>query len=162
MYGHQTRCATACLEHLANPVAWRFWRHHADIHPLRRFDGAKADVETVSKHERLARPEVWRDLPGKDGRLRGVGRQQHDRVCPRSHLRGRTHLEAGRLRLLPRLAALSQAHADGDAAIPQVQGVSVSLRTKSDDGNVALEDELGICVVVIVDGGHKALISSPG
>ena len=73
--------------------------------------------------------------------LLGVGRENHDHVGPGRRFRGRVHRQAFFFRLGARSAARLQSHADGNAAVAQIERVRVPLRAVADDGDLFSLDE---------------------
>ena len=79
-----------------------------------------------------------------------VRRQVHDDVGPPRDLGDGAYEEAGVARALGVLGAFTEADADVDAGIFEVEGVRVALRAVADDGDFFCLDkgEVSVCVVV--------------
>ena len=104
MNGDQSRRASALGENFAHAMAGSLGRDQRDVDILGRLDGAEADIEAVSEHQRLARFEVGRNVVLVGFALRMIRREDHDDVRP---CRGVAHgidFKAGLLRLVDRLA----------------------------------------------------------
>ena len=156
--GNQRGGAAAFGEDFADAMAGRFRRNHGDVDILRRLDGAEANVEAVREHERLAFMEMRLNIIAVDLGLLGIGREYHDDVRPFGSLAGRHHSETLFFGSRARRATFVQAHANTNAAIPQVQRVSVALRAVADDGDLFGLDECEIRGVVVVEICHVFLL----
>ena len=82
----------------------------------------------MSKHQRLARFEVWRDGFVVEFLLLGVRNENHDDVGPRGGLRRRLYGEAVFFSFGAGGAGFRQADANIATAVAEVEGMSVSLR----------------------------------
>jgi hypothetical protein len=82
-----------------------FGRDHAHVDVGRRLDHAKADVEAVGKHQRVARLEVGRDILLVDFALDRVGQRHHDHVSFGAGFGGAQHAQPVAFGLRPALAA---------------------------------------------------------
>src|SRR4051812_14401297 len=111
----------------------RFRRDHGDIDAGGRLDGAKANIETVGKHQRLACGEMGRDGVAVELGLLGIGREDHDYVGPRGGFRGCVDGQAFLLRFGNGSTARLQSYAYGNTAIAKIQGMRVALRAVTDD-----------------------------
>ena len=115
----------------------------------------------MREHQHLAGGQVLLDVGLVDARLVLVGNEHHDHVGPLRGVGDGQHLEAGRLRLLGRLAAGLQADDDVDAAVLQVQRVGVALRAVADDGDLPLADQLDVRVLVVKHRCHAVFLVAP-
>ena len=113
----------------------------------------------MGKGEGVAGLEVRRDMLLVDLGLGLVGDEHHDDV---GLLRGVVHahdLEAGLAGLLCRRGALTQADADVDAGVEQVERVGVALGAVADDGDLLALDDARVHVLLVIDvNGHVLLL----
>ena len=110
-------------------------RDHADIHTLRRRDGAEVDVEAVREHQGLA----WRQVRGNLGLVERlldvIWHQNHDHVRLLHGIRNGGHTQPLGLGLGAALAAFVQADNDIDAGVTQVEGMSMALAPVANHGH---------------------------
>src|SRR6185369_12709895 len=129
----QRRSTAAFSKHFADAVSRSLRRNHADINIFRRSNRAEADVEAVSKHQRLPFCQVRLDVLLVDVSLRVVRNQNHDHVRPLGSLSYIGDFESSGFGLGLRSATGMKTHANIHSAVFQVKGMSVALRTVSDD-----------------------------
>ena len=158
VYRQQARGAAALGVDFAHAVARRLGRDHRHIDILGRLDGAETDIEPVGKHEHLAGRQVRGDIVAIDLGLGGVRSEQHDHIRPLRRRGDIGHRKTGVGHLLARLAGWQQPYADLDATVFQVQGMSVPLRSVTDNRHFFLQDETQVSILVIV---HFAAFPSP-
>ena len=133
----------------------RLGRNHGHVDIFGRVNRSIANVEPVSKHQHFAGGKTWRDLFFVYGRLCGIGREQHDDVGPCGGIGIGFHRKARADRFLPRLALRMQPNTDGAAAVPQIQGVCVALRTVSDNGDFLGLNQREVCGIVVMNRSHS-------
>src|SRR5579875_2431917 len=151
---NQARRAAAFSKDLAYTMARGLRRDKRYIDVLRRLDSAEADVEAVRKHQRLARPQIGRNVLRIGLALRVVRRQDHDDVGPGRGIADRTDLQAGLLGLVDGLAALRQPDANFYARVLKIERVGVPLRAVADNGYLLLLDDGQVRVLIVVRLRH--------
>ena len=127
---------------------------HDDVYILGGLDAAKVDVEAVGEGQGLAGGQVGSDALLIQGGLLLVVDQDHDHVGSLGGLGGGHDGHALGFGLGPALGAVVQAHDDVDAALLQVEGVSVALRAVADDGNGLASQLLKVTVLLIENTIH--------
>jgi hypothetical protein len=125
-----------------------------------RGDGIEVDVEAVGEHERLAGPQVRLDVRLVDARHVLVGDQQHDHVGPFGGLADVHHGEPGVLGLGAAGGPGTEPDHHLDTRFPQVVGMGVTLAAVADDRHLAVLDERGVGIALVVDRRHQ--VSSVG
>src|SRR3989442_5443218 len=152
--GQQARRAAAFDEDFADAVARRFRSNHGHIHSGRGLDRAEANVEAVGEHQHFARREMRLNGIVVEGGLLGVRHKNHDDVSPSGGL-GRSHNgKAIVFSFRARVALFRQADAHVDAAVAQVEGVGVTLRAVTDDGDFLSLNQRQIGRIVVMKLGH--------
>ena len=155
LHAREVGHAGALGELATDDVARALGGAHDDVDVLGGLDVAVVDVEAVREGEGVAGLEVVLDVLLVDLGLSLVGGEDHDDV---RLLGGGVHvddLEAGLAGLLGGLGALAEADADVAAGVHEVQRVGVALGAVADDGDLLVLDDLGLAVVLVVDGdGH--------
>ena len=91
-------------------------------------------------------------------RLLLVVDEDHDDVGGLGGFGGGGDLQAGGLGLGPALGAVVQADDDVDAALMQVQGMSMALGAIADDGHGLVLEHAEVAVVLVVDFCHNVLL----
>ena len=127
---------------------------HDDVVAGGDLNVAVADVEAVREEEGGAFLQVGGDLLGVDVALDLVGQQHGDDVALGDGLGHVLDLEASGLSLGPRGGTGAQADDHVNSGILQVQRVSVTLRTVTNDGNLLGLDQRQVCAVIVADLCH--------
>ena len=152
----EARHAAAFFVGAAHEVTGTLRRDHPDVDTGGRCDLVEVDVEAVRERERVAVREVRRDVGLVDLLLLGVGQQHHDDVGFPHRVAGRQHAQTRGFGLGLRLRSFAQPDDHVDAGVLQVQRVRVSLRAVAEDRDLAVGDQRGVGVVVVVHGrGHR-------
>ncbi len=128
--------------------------------PWRRVDGAEANVETVSEHQRVARAQVRGQFVPVQCGLRGVGGEDHHDVGLVRRGRWGQHAQTFGDGFGPGTAARGQAHHHVAAAVAQVEGMGVPLAAVTDDRDAATLQFGEVRVFVVVDLCHGVLSCS--
>ena len=152
--GDDIRCALALHVGLADLVAGALGGDHDDVVAGGDLNVAVADVEAVREEEGGAFLQVGGDLLGVDVALDLVGQQHGDDVALGDGLGHVLDLEASGLSLGPRGGTGAQADDHVNSGILQVQRVSVTLRTVTNDGNLLGLDQRQVCAVIVDDLCH--------
>src|ERR1051326_5101280 len=150
----QSGGTAALREHFADAMPGSFRRHHGYVNGRGGIDGAEANVETVSKHQRLARLKIWRNGFVIKFLLLGIGHEDHDDIGPCGGIRGRLDGETVFFRFGPRGARFRQTHADVAAAVAQIQRVRVALRTVTEYGDLFRLNKREVCVLIVIELCH--------
>ena len=148
--GDESRNAAALGVGAAHEVAGTLRRDHDHVDTLRRTNALEADVEAVREGERLAGLHVLLDVRVVGGLLLGVGHGHHDDVGPLRGVGDRLHFETGGLGLGGRRRTFTQTDDHRDAALLQVERMSMALRSVADDRNLATLDDRDVAVGVVI------------
>ena len=152
--GDDVRGALALGVGLTDLVAGALGGDHDDVVALGDLDVAVADVEAVREEKGGAFLQVGGNLLGVHVALDLVGQQQRDDIALGDGLGHVLDLEAGGLSLGPGGGTGAQADDHVNSGILQVQRVSVTLRTVTNDGNLLGLDQRQVCAVVVDDLCH--------
>ena len=106
----------------------------------------------------IARLEVGGDELLVDLGLGLVGGEDHDDVGLSRGLRHAHDLEAGFSRLLGGRGALAQSDAHIAAGVHEVERMRVALGSVADDGDLLALDDLGLAILVVIDGNCHFLV----
>ena len=110
----------------------------------------------MGESEDVAGLQVRRDVGLVYLGLQLVGHEHHDEVGlfgGRGHV---GHAQAGLLGGLDGARALAQAHAHVAAGVLEVQRMRMALGAVADDGDLLVLDDIGVAVLLVVDGdGHE-------
>ena len=104
-------------------------------------DPVEANGEAVREHQRFPRREVLLDVGLVDLGLMLIRDEDHDDVGPLRRVGNAHDPEAGRLRLVDRLARRRKADDHVDGGVLEVERMGVALRTVPDDGDLLLADQ---------------------
>ena len=143
-------------------VAGALRSHHRHVDERRRGDLTEADVEAVGEEQGVALLQVRLDGGVVGGLLLGVGQEHHDEVGPGRCVVEAQHLEASLGSLGDRGRSLTQADANVDAGLHQVEGVGVTLGAVAENCDLAAGDEGRVSVCFVVHGCHGYSFSSSG
>ena len=153
----KARNACTFLINTANHVTRTLRSDHDDIDICRRLDIAEVDIEAMSESERIARVQVRSDALLVDLCLLLVGSEDHDKICFLCSISNGHDLEACFFSSLPGLGTFTQTNAHVATRILQIQRMSMTLRAIADNGDLLTLDELGICVLLVIDGYSHVL-----
>eukprot|EP01022_Parablepharisma_sp_SALTPOND_P021784 TRINITY_DN435_c2_g8_i2.p1 TRINITY_DN435_c2_g8~~TRINITY_DN435_c2_g8_i2.p1 ORF type:complete len:1118 (+),score=384.08 TRINITY_DN435_c2_g8_i2:11710-15063(+) len=149
VHGDQVRHAATLAVGRTHGVARGLRGDHDDVQVSARHDLAVVDVEAVRESDGRALLGERCNVLGIDLADVFVGQQDHDDVSVLDRVVDFSDLQAGLLGLGPGSAAAAQTDGDLHARILQVQRVSVTLRTVTDDGHVLVLDQGQVCVFVV-------------
>ena len=151
LHSHDDRNATAGGVLTTNDVARALRGDHEHRMILGRLDVAVVDVEAVSESNSCARLDVRLDVIGPDGALVLIRSQNHDDIGLSSSFRNGLDFQTLLLGVLDGLGGRTQANDDVHTGIAQVQRMSVTLGTVTDDGNLLTFEDREIAVVLVPD-----------
>ncbi len=140
----------------AHGVAGALGGDHQYVQVGARLDQLEMDIEAVGEQERGALLHVVLQFVLVDVGLQLIRRGHHHHVRPFGGVGDAHHLEAGGFRLL---GAGARAHGDHKvfhARIPHILGMGMALRTKADDGDLLVLDQIEIGIPIIIHA-HKSL-----
>ena len=103
-----------------------------------------------------------RDLGVVDGLLELIGQQHHDPVRLGAGLGDAEHFQAIGAGFVGRAAAFVEAHHHVDAAVLEVEGMGVALRTVANDGHRLAVQQAEVGVGVVEKLGHQSVGSGLG
>jgi len=128
---------------------------HHDVEVGARFDQAEVDVEAMRERERRAMLQVCMQIVGVDRGLMFVGRQDHDDIGPGGGI-GICHDAEARVdRLCRGRRSCAECDSDvGDARILQVLGVSMALRSITEDRDLLALDDADVGVGIVVNAHY--------
>ena len=145
----QHRHAAPGLELAAHGVAGALGGDHNDVVVGGGLNVAEVDIEAVGEEQRGTGLEVGLDLVAVQLGLDLVrGQDRHD-VGPGHGLGDRLDGQPGLLGLGDGAGALTQAHHDLHAGVPQVEGMGVALGAVADDRDLLGLDDAQVRVVVV-------------
>ena len=131
---------------------------HDDVHIGGRHDGLEVDVEAVGEGQGLALGHVGGHLLVVDVGAQLIGHQHHDDVAGLGSFFHFHHVEIGAGLgelggLFPMGGALAQTDHNVHAALGQVFGMGVALRTKADDGDglAVQHSQIAVGIVILLD-----------
>src|SRR5574343_630845 len=155
--GDQGRHAATLQVLGTHGVARALRSNHDDVHVSARHDLFVMHVEAVSEGQGSALLQVRGDFFVVNLRNVLVRQQDHDNVGALDGLGDLFNLQASGFRLGPGSTTLAQANGDLDAGVLQVLGVSVPLRTITNDGDLLALDQGEIGVLVVINF-HEILL----
>ncbi len=135
-----------------------FGGDHGDVDHLRGDDRPEMDVESVGEEECVALLETREDLALIDLGHDLVRDEHHHHVRRGDGLRHREDLQSGLLRFGDAGGARAKAYHDVRSGLGQVARMSVPLAAISDHRDLALFDQVGIAITVVVDVGHGGIL----
>ena len=150
--------AGALGELTANDMSGSLGGAHDDVDVLGSLDVAVVDVEAMGEGQGIAGLEVGSDELFVDLGLGLIGGEDHDDVGLGRGLCHAHDLEAGLGSLLSGRGALAQADADVAAGVHEIERVGVALRAVADDGDFLSLDDLGLAILVVVNGNCHFLV----
>ena len=109
------------------------------------------NVEAVGKRESSAGFEVGSDMLAEGGGLLFIRDQDHHDIRLGRGFSYGCDFQAGCFGFGPGFAALVQADGDIDAAFLQVERVGMALAAVTDNGDFAVEHEIPVGVLIIVE-----------
>ncbi len=123
--------------------------NHDNIHICRRYDTTKMNVETVSECQCLTSGQIRLDVGFIQSLLLFVGCQNHDNICCLSSFCGCHNGQTLLFSLCPALTAFVQTNNNIHSAFLQVQCMSVTLRTITDNCNSLAVELVNVAVLLI-------------
>jgi len=151
-YRDQARNAAAALIFAAHCVAGALWRDHEHVDVGARVQQVEMHVQAMRERQRRAGLQVRTQLFTVQVALAFIRRQDHDHVGPFRRI-GRVHdLQPGAFRLGDAGRTGPQPDSElPDAAVLQVQRVSMALAAVADDGDVLPLDQVNVGIAIIID-----------
>ena len=138
-------------------VAGALGSDHDNVNVLGGLDAAEVDVEAVCKSQSLALGQVGLDALLVELCLLLVVDEDHNDISNLCSLCSGHNLETLLLGLCPALAALVQTYDYFNAAVLEVECVSVALGAVTDDSNGLAAQSLQIAVLLIENSCHNKL-----
>ena len=139
----------------ANSVAGALGRDHGNVHVCRGLDKTEVDVKAVSKHQHIAGGQIGSNILFIHLGLQFVVDQNHNNISLLGSLSRGINLKALSLSLGPGFAALIQTDDNVAAGILQVFGMSMALRTVTDNGNLFVLQQRQLTIFLIVNFTHN-------
>ena len=141
----------------ADQMTGTFGRDHEHIDVGSRLDLTKVNVEAVGKRESSAGFEVGSDMLAEGGGLLFIRDQDHHDIRLGRGFSYGCDFQAGCFGFGPGFAALVQADGDIDAAFLQIEGVGMALAAVTDNSDFAVEHEIPVGILIIVEFFHYAI-----
>ena len=154
LHGNQAGHALALHVLAADGVAGALGGHHDHVDVLSGFYELKVDVKAVSEHQHVALFHVRSYLFVIDVGGDLIRHEHHHNVGSLGRLRHLHDLQAGRLRLRPACAVLTQANDNINTALVQVLCVRVALAAVTHNGNGLSVQKAQVAVRVIILFDH--------
>ena len=151
VHSHQMGHTAALGVGIANRVARRFRGHHPNIQIGAWHDLVVMHIEAVGKGQGSALLHVGRHVVVVNIGNLLIGQQHHDHVSRFDRVVDFHHVQASFADFVPGSASLAQTHHHFDAAVVQVLGVGMALRTIADDGHGFAFDQAQVTVFVVID-----------
>ncbi len=132
MNSQQTRHAVVRFKFAADEMPRSFRRNHEHVHRRVRYDFLEVDAEAVGEREVRTVAKIRRDVLLKGGWLQFIGDENHHNVGLLDGVCGFKHFQTSRLRLRAAVTASAQTDDDVSAAVFEVHGMGMTLRTETE------------------------------
>ena len=137
-----------------NGVTGALGRDHDNVYVLGGLDAAEVNVEAVCESKGLAFGKIGFDALLVELSLLFVVDEDHDEIRVLCSVSGGHNLESSSLCLCPALASLVKTYDNVNARILEVERVSVSLRTVTDDSYCLAAEFIEITILLIINVCH--------
>ena len=151
MYSDQIGNTATTNELGAHGVARCFWCNHDHVKVSTRYNLVVQDGETMGKRQRGALLEVRFNVVTIDCSLILIGCQDHDHICCSNRFADWQNGQTFGLSLTSRGRTRTQANHYAYARILEVQGMRMTLRTITDDGDFLALDQRQVTIFVVIN-----------